>query len=630
MDNKEIIKNRLEDILRFYGARKNSGKNWDCVPTRHKNPKNDLSVKGAGSNSVCCCHCDLKGDSFNVIGIMEGTNDFAEQMTKACKILSLQPDISYSNSSNPINKETSKTIAPAAPAQTDNSYLIDTWHSNVNETDYFINRGLSDEIISKYKLGFSAEGGSYGKAFKYSIPISPNCVVFREEGNLNGRYRNTTGEVEILNLDYVKSQEQYIFICEGAFDSLSIETLGYKSISLNSTSNFNTLILEVEANIKEAKKKTFILVADNDKTGEKLKEKAVEAFNKFDMKLECFNINEECNDINEYLTKDKEGLEVSIKAFISNITEDLFVVSSMDTFFKTIKKNKSEPIISSGFFKLDTLMGGGFYPGLYTLGGISALGKTTLALQMADNMAKNNHAVLFFTLEMSRNDLIARSLSRHLYSIDKVKCRNIGTIKILRGKIEGIEDELNIATKNYINEEGRNLSIHEGNFDTNIDTIRKTVDTFINRTGRKPVVYIDYLQILKGRGQGNDKQEMDFVAVELKRISRDYDIPVIVISSLSRANYYTPIAMEAFKESGSIEYTSDVLIGLQLSILNELDCSEKKKTENKSAIMAAMEENPRKITVKLLKQRNASSNQSQDFIFYPVNNLMQEVLKNGF
>ena len=621
MDNKDIIKSRLEDILIHYGARKGTGKNWDCITARHKSQKsckNDLSIKGTGINQVCCCHCGLQGDSFNVISIIEGITDFKELISRACEILGIEVDISYNP---PIKKELTIPLTPS----TDNSSLIESWHCNVSDTDYFANRGLSDDIINKYRLGYNPNGGYYGKAFKYSLPISPNCVVFREEGNLNGRYRNTIGEVEILNLDYVSSDNYYIYICEGVFDALSIETLGYKSISLNSTSNYNTLMSAVEENIDEAKKKTFIIVTDNDETGEKLKEKAIKAFNEIGVKVESFNISTDYNDINEYLITDKTGLEASLKSFISDITEDLFVVSNMDTFFKTIKKNKSEPIISSGFFNLDAKMGGGFYPGLYTLGGISALGKTTLALQMADDMAKNNHAVLFFTLEMSRNDLIARSLSRHLYSIDKVKCRYVGTTKILRGKIEGIEDELNIATKNYINEEGRNLSIHEGNFDTNIDTIRHTIEMFIARTGRKPIVYIDYLQILKGKGQGSDKQEMDFVAVELKRISRDCDIPIIVISSLSRANYYTPIGMEAFKESGSIEYTSDVLIGLQLSILSELDFADKNKTNNKSAIMTAMDENPRKITVKLLKQRNASSDQSQDFIFYPINNLMQEV-----
>ena len=49
----------------------------------------------------------------------------------------------------------------------------------------------------------------------------------------------------------------------------------------------------------------------------------------------------------------------------------------------------------------------------------------------------------------------------------------------------------------------------------------------------------------------------------MKRISRDFNIPVIGISSFNRDSYSEPVSMKAYKESGSIEYTSDILIGLQ-------------------------------------------------------------------
>jgi replicative DNA helicase len=63
--------------------------------------------------------------------------------------------------------------------------------------------------------------------------------------------------------------------------------------------------------------------------------------------------------------------------------------------------------------------------------------------------------------------------------------------------------------------------------------------------------------------RSTDKQNTDKAVVELKRISRDFNIPVIGISSFNRDSYSEPVSMKAFKESGAIEYTSDVLIGLQ-------------------------------------------------------------------
>ena len=72
---------------------------------------------------------------------------------------------------------------------------------------------------------------------------------------------------------------------------------------------------------------------------------------------------------------------------------------------------------------------------------------------------------------------------------------------------------------------------------------------------------------------------MDKAVLELKRISRDFKLPVIAVSSLNRMSYGQRISMEAFKESGAIKYSSDVLIGLQLRGAGEaaFDPTEAKK-----------------------------------------------------
>jgi replicative DNA helicase len=62
----------------------------------------------------------------------------------------------------------------------------------------------------------------------------------------------------------------------------------------------------------------------------------------------------------------------------------------------------------------------------------------------------------------------------------------------------------------------------------------------------------------------NDNQNMDKNVMGLKRLGRDCKIPIIGISSFNRASYKEDVSMSSFKESGAIEYSSDVLIGLQL------------------------------------------------------------------
>ena len=127
---------------------------------------------------------------------------------------------------------------------------------------------------------------------------------------------------------------------------------------------------------------------------------------------------------------------------------------------------------------------------------------------------------------------------------------------------------------------------------------------------------IDYLQILAPyNDRATDKQNTDKAVMELKRISRDYKTPVIGISSFNRANYSVAVTMEAFKESGAIEYSSDILIGLQLKGAGkkDFDANEAKK------------KSPREIELVILKNRNGSTGDRIELQYYPLFNYFKEV-----
>ena len=105
--------------------------------------------------------------------------------------------------------------------------------------------------------------------------------------------------------------------------------------------------------------------------------------------------------------------------------------------------------------------------------------------------------------------------------------------------------------------------------------------------------------------------------MNLKRISRDYKITVIIISSLNRANYHKKIAMEALKESGAIEYGSDVIIGLQFSGAED----------EKFDLEEAARKNPREIELYILKNRNGQRGNKIDYKYYPKYNYFIEMSK---
>lgn len=275
--------------------------------------------------------------------------------------------------------------------------------------------------------------------------------------------------------------------------------------------------------------------------------------------------------------------------------------------------------ISTGFSSLDKILGGGLYEGLYILGAISSLGKTTLVCQIADQIAVAGQDVVIFSLEMSRMELIAKSLSRlsATYQLSK-KHKNSIPISARQFMNEGQSlaannPELFEAAFAAYGKIANHIYIYESIGDTSVKSVQDIVKQHIENTGNAPVVIVDYLQILAPYSQkySTDKQNIDKTVLELKRLSRDARIPVIGISSLNRMSYKDPISMAAFKESGSIEYSSDVLIGLQLQGIG---------TDNFD-VDIEKQRNPRKIELKILKNRNGQVGTSLFFGYRPKINL---------
>jgi replicative DNA helicase len=295
----------------------------------------------------------------------------------------------------------------------------------------------------------------------------------------------------------------------------------------------------------------------------------------------------------------------------------------MHDYINELKKNTERPVISTGFSRFNEKLGGGIVPGLYILGAVSSLGKTAFVLQMADNMAANQHNVLYISLEMSKLELVSRSISNHMFLVNRDKCKKVGTLTVMNGHFSNYLEEMNQAMKNY-EKTGQYLTIQKCSFNTTVEELRMKVKSYIQKTGKKPVLIVDYLQVLKTEGF-TDKQVIDNIVYGLKNISETFSIPVIAISSFNRTGYMTPVSFECFKESGSIEFTADVVIGMQLSILNDSDLADNKKSKLKEQLSKEKSAIPRKITAVILKNRNSYSHATQDFLFYPVNNYIQEV-----
>ena len=291
----------------------------------------------------------------------------------------------------------------------------------------------------------------------------------------------------------------------------------------------------------------------------------------------------------------------------------------------TSYETKRQKAISTGFKSLDSVLYGGFYSGLYILGAVSSLGKTSFALQIASNIAECGQDVLIFSLEMSAKELLAKIISRFTFEINRDYPRN--TIEILNNYIEDEYKPTRSKAFERLQKFSDRIYISEGIGNITTEQIRNKIAEHIEITGNTPFVIVDYVQIIAPFDyKMTDKQATDRNITELKRISRDYNLTIFGISSFNRESYKEEVSLTSFKESGAIEYGSDVLIGMQYKgIEREVNFgkveSDKDYNARKANFYKELEEKRAKgefipLQIKILKNRNGKTSKV-NFYFKP-------------
>lgn len=510
--------------------------------------------------------------------------------------------------------------------------------------EYLSLRGLSMETASRYYLGYDAEWVSptakeraerEGRRLpppspRLIIPTSKHSYLARDtrrdlDENARKWAKMKEGTVELFNTRALYNEaERPVFVAEGEINALSIIEVGAEAMALGMARNYHKLLELLE---KKPTKATLILCLDDDKgkdknTGADAQKELREGLDKLNISYiigSSILLGE--NDPNDALVKDRAAFTAAVAeaehqtaARPDNVADYLNRLMAGE-----IEKFKQGATRKTGFDNLDE-KAGGVYPGLYVLGAISSLGKTTFIHQMADQMAAKGEDVLYFSLEQSRLEMVSKSLSR-LTAKKDVKTA-VSSLAIRGGNLTPAVLD---AADQYAEMVGERMSVVEGNFNCTVAFITDYVTRYMATTGTKPIVIIDYLQILQGEPRMSTKEVVDTNVTELKRLSRNKDIPVFLISSLNRANYMTPVDFESFKESGGIEYTADVIWGLQLTVLNDpIFDKEGKVKEKREKIREAKAANPREVELLCLKNRYGISSYSVSFTYYPQYDLFKE------
>jgi replicative DNA helicase len=497
---------------------------------------------------------------------------------------------------------------------------------------YIQARGISLETALACFVGYDPEWESptairRGKktypSKRLILPTSKTHYVARALDDVGKFAKMNEGNPCLFNARALRdSSKEIIFVTEGYFDALSIIECGAAAIALNSTSNAQLLVEQLE---KQRTKATLILCLDNDESGRKRTETLREDLQRLNINYICADICSGCKDPNEALQADRERFRQAISDAVDMIARPDSTASYIDSrMFADIEVFKQAGNRRTGFAELDR-QAGGLFPGLYVLAAVTSLGKTSFALQLADQLAEAGEDVLFFSLEQSRLELVSKSIARKMAQKDA--SRAVNSLAIRRGFLS---DNVLQAADEYKKSISNRLSIIEGNFKCTLTFIGDYVRQYVRRTGKRPAVFLDYLQILQpeqsenGRTQGT-RETVDSAVTELKRLSRELSLTVIVISSVNRASYLLPFSYESLKESGGIEFTADCIWGLQLQVMNDplFDKKENLKAKRQK-VKDKKAESPRKIELVCLKNRYGVSSFSCFFDYYPEQDLFTE------
>ena len=235
-------------------------------------------------------------------------------------------------------------------------------------------------------------------------------------------------------------------------------------------------------------------------------------------------------------------------------TAELFSTVLLELKKKALKPDL--PGLASGFYDLDALTQGFQKSDLIILAGRPSMGKTAFALNLTENILKKYKVpIIFFSLEMSKEQLIYRLLSNETgISQSRLKIGNLYKEDWYKLK-ESIQ---NYSRLPFFIDDQANLTTQD---------IRSKVKKILFEQNKIGLIVIDYLQLLLNSKlkSENRVQELSQITRGLKNLAKEFQIPIIALSQLSR-NVENRInkrpVLSDLRESGSIEQDADLVLML--------------------------------------------------------------------
>ena len=250
---------------------------------------------------------------------------------------------------------------------------------------------------------------------------------------------------------------------------------------------------------------------------------------------------------------EKTIFDLSQNEETSHLTSAETALNEVINKFETIEKDKSSLAgIKTGFYGLDLLTNGLQKSDLILLAARPAVGKTSLAMNIVNNIAINGGSCAIFSMEMSSAKLMQRAIcSTAMVSMSKA----------LKGELSSKEWKLLLEAKDKLSK--AKIYIDDSALNTPVDILSKC--RRIKREHGLDVVMIDYLQLMSSGNKRTDNRqtEVSEISRNLKIAAKELNVPIICLSQLSRAvegrKGNRPMLSD-LRESGAIEQDADIVM----------------------------------------------------------------------
>ena len=426
---------------------------------------------------------------------------------------------------------------------------------------YLQARGISQETAAAYNLGYDpawisptvvknqrAKGRDWTPAptARLILPVTKNHYVARAIDPKIEDYKkmNETGggNVGIFNAGAVYGDQEAVFVTEGIFDALSIIECGAAAVALNSTSNANLFIEQLE---KKPTGATLVLCLDSDASGKKAAATIREGLFRLDIPYITGDINGEYKDANEALTGNRAAFERAIAdaldrakngeplpglltlqnaiAEFENANDKYLQISSFKNFSETAKIKVHDSVV---------------------LAADTGAGKSSLAINFLNGL-KEEYPCIYINLEMDNITIL-----RRLVAIQS---------GLLLDQIEDYKNDektakaVNISLSEIV--KSKPLQIVKGCY--TVEEIEELIAQSTKGREEPTVVFIDHSLLVNTKKKTTGRYErFTEVSEELRKITLKYNIILFVLLQQNREgkkDEEKPPTNSSLKESGSWE-----------------------------------------------------------------------------